>query len=187
MKVIFILIFTIFAKLLIALDSLAPQSLELDQSYPPYSRQPPLYPPRKFYKNLYDEVVINDPQPQSAGAYIRLSQKGANYFTELIAEGLPSLLTKIVLPTVDLAAFKGENFVITKFEKPTIKATFVNGTGVNFIILLPHVEVEGDCKVDLLFTAESHMLAVMKNWTIKMDVNIFREIGDEKNTVNLSV
>uniref|UniRef100_A0A7E5A060 BPI2 domain-containing protein n=1 Tax=Panagrellus redivivus TaxID=6233 RepID=A0A7E5A060_PANRE len=179
------------------LDSLTGGILELDNSpradpwLPgngrrrsiPQSEQEPV----RLNKNkLFEEVVINDPRNQSAGIYIRVSQRGAAYLTNLVSEGLPELLTNIVLPRIDTGTFKGQNFVVVQFDKPTVNATFLNGTGVSLTISAPYVEVQGDCEVDILFSVSSHMLAKMQNWTVNMDISLQRDVGDTRNNITVT-
>ena len=115
-----------------------------------------------------------------------MSQKGADYLTGLMSQALPQLLESLVLPTIEVPNFTGKNFVITKFQQPEVKAKFVDGVGVSVTILAPSIEVEGDCLIDMFFTAESHMEAKVKNWTIEMDVSIERPIGADRNNINVS-
>uniref|UniRef100_A0AC34QH02 G domain-containing protein n=1 Tax=Panagrolaimus sp. JU765 TaxID=591449 RepID=A0AC34QH02_9BILA len=187
----FIFLLTIL-NLVTCLDSLLSQSMELDKIDEPLnlptnsSVRRPIYPPRRHHKKLYEEVIINDPQEKSAGLYVRLSQKGADYLTKLLSKGMPQLLEQLVLPTIEVSSFTGSNFVITKFHEPLIKAKFVDKTGISMNIKIPFVEVEGDCSIDMFFTAESHMLATLKNWTIEMDISIVRALEDDRNTINVT-
>ena len=106
--------------------------------------------------------------------------------TGLMSQALPQLLESLVLPTIEVNSFTGKNFVITQFQQPEVKAKFVDGVGVSITLVLPSIEVEGDCAIDMFFTAESHMEAKLKNWTIEMDVSIERLIGTDKNNISVS-
>ena len=139
------------------------------------------------YKGLYDEVLINDPQPQSAGIYFRMSQKGVNYLTSLASEALPLILKGMPLPAVEVTSFKGENFMVTQMETPKISAVFVDQTGVNVTLVIPFLEVEGEATIDAFVTAESHMSVIVRNWTINIDVDIERNVGDDRNNITVGI
>jgi len=93
----------------------------------PQSNYEPVFEHRRY--RPYDTVAINDHAERSAGLYVRVSQKGVDYMAGLVADALPEIFTRMMLPNVKESSMSVKNLVITRFDKPDISVKFVRGVG----------------------------------------------------------
>lgn len=87
--------------------------------------KPPRYDP-------YQTVSINDPADSSAGIYFRISQRGVYYVADLVSNGLPEILHRLVLPTISDSGLTLKDAVITRLDRPDINIRFVPEFGALF-------------------------------------------------------
>jgi hypothetical protein len=77
---------------------LNPWTLSYVAAKRPQSNYEPVFEHRRY--RPYDTVAINDHADRSAGLYVRVSQKGVDYMASLVADALPQILTRMMLPNV---------------------------------------------------------------------------------------
>uniref|UniRef100_A0A914DNB3 Lipid-binding serum glycoprotein C-terminal domain-containing protein n=1 Tax=Acrobeloides nanus TaxID=290746 RepID=A0A914DNB3_9BILA len=133
----------------------------------------------------YQILAIIDKNEKSAGIYSRFSQKGVNHLTELASDVLPEILQRMVLPTIEQAGLRIKNIVITRFDRPDIRAKYISGHGVEIKVTLPMLQINGEFKLNFLFAIKGQLRAVMQNLTIGMKVHIHRDMIT--HTTNVTV
>ncbi|KAL3101289.1 hypothetical protein niasHT_028045 [Heterodera trifolii] len=135
----------------------------------------------------YETVLIDDPAEKSAGIYFRISQRGVDYLAELASDGLPSILHRMVLPTIREMNFVLSNAVITGLKRPQIGVKFVPEHGVDLSVHLPELSIRGSAELSVFFTSYSaEVLAIIGNFTVNMRVNIHRNLTASSTSVTVT-
>uniref|UniRef100_A0A1I8EAW6 BPI2 domain-containing protein n=1 Tax=Wuchereria bancrofti TaxID=6293 RepID=A0A1I8EAW6_WUCBA len=137
-------------------------------------------------KNLQLQETVFTGIP--AGMYFRISQKGVDYITSLIAEALPQLLEKSEMPTIENPQIKISHLTIEKFSNPTIKAKFVANIGIEAYVFLPHVMLNAFYDASTFFsTYKGKLKADVQNLSVAIEVHISRNEIEKLNIIETPV